>query len=85
LSLGQGANTALPIVSTFIQKVDQEKQYHDMVNTAFPKLKPELQTAMWCPNVANPNRDTTQQVALELPEEATEEVAAQVEQGKLAE
>jgi penicillin-binding protein 1A len=85
LSLGQGANTALPIVSTFIQKVDKDEQYRDMVNTKFPKLKPELQTAMWCPNVANPHRDTTQQVAVELPEGATEEVAAQVESAKLEE
>jgi len=60
LSLGQGANTALPIVSTFIQKVDENDTNRTLVNQQFPKISSELRTAMWCPNIANPHRDSTQ-------------------------
>jgi penicillin-binding protein 1A len=74
LSLGQGANTALPIVSTFVQIVDEDPAYNELVNTKFPRLSSDAQTAMWCPNAANPKQDSSkQQMAASLDVPSKEE------------
>ncbi len=56
LSLGQGANTALPIAALFIQKLEQDEGLSSLVNTPFPRLSEGLETALHCPNVSWPGK-----------------------------
>lgn len=45
-SLGQGANTALPIFALFWQKVNAESKYREISNARFTPLNPELQARL---------------------------------------
>ncbi len=76
LDLGQGSNTALPIVSTFIQKADKDERYHKLVNTPFPELKDTLRKQLRCPNVTHPRRDTVKTIAAKDLEPDSDEKAS---------
>ena len=49
LSLGQGANTALPIFGLFMQKVYRDGKYRALRNATFPALPAAAQQGMDCP------------------------------------
>ena len=49
LSLGQGANTALPIYARFMQKVLRDPAFKKYKDRRFPTLPPELMDQMDCP------------------------------------
>ncbi|MCO6492984.1 MAG: transglycosylase domain-containing protein [Phaeodactylibacter sp.] len=62
LSLGQGANTGLPIVAFFLQKLQDEESLNAYVNAPFPQPGPEVEQMMTCPNVVWPGKkDESQQ------------------------
>lgn len=48
LSLGQGANTALPIFGQFMKQTYQNKQYRHLRNAQFSQLSPRLADRMDC-------------------------------------
>lgn len=50
LSLGQGANTALPIVAGFIQRISADEARAAMTNTRFPLPSEEVRDALNCQN-----------------------------------
>jgi penicillin-binding protein 1A len=54
LSLGQGANTALPIVANFIQRISAEAELSYLVNTRFPQPSEAVREALDCPNKMSP-------------------------------
>ena len=49
LSLGQGANTALPIYGLFMQKVYKDPRYKNTRYAKFPDLDPKLKEELDCP------------------------------------
>ena len=50
LSLGQGANTALPIVAGFIQRISADETRAALANTPFPLPSEEVREALNCQN-----------------------------------
>ena len=48
LRLGQGANTALPIVGSFLKSAEQDKQLRSQLGYKFEPLSPEMQAAFYC-------------------------------------
>lgn len=49
LRLGQGANTALPIVGLTLQQVEQDRRYHDIRQATLPSPGSSAQASMDCP------------------------------------
>ena len=47
-SLGQGANTALPITALFLKKVYQDEAFSVLADAKFPKLSPDIAKKMDC-------------------------------------
>lgn len=58
LSLGQGANTGLPIVAFFLERLTKEEGLSGFVGDSFPPLSEELQQELSCPNVVWPGQKT---------------------------
>jgi penicillin-binding protein 1A len=54
LTLGQGANTALPIFGQFIQKLNADGRYDYYVNAPFPELSDAVRAKLRCPNIIYP-------------------------------
>lgn len=54
LSLGQGANTALPIVASFIQKLSANEAYAALSNTPFPEPSEPVKDALNCLDKLSP-------------------------------
>ncbi|MCB9303931.1 MAG: transglycosylase domain-containing protein [Lewinellaceae bacterium] len=54
LSLGQGANTALPIVASFIQKLSANEAYAALSNTPFPEPSESVKDALNCLDKLSP-------------------------------
>ena len=46
--LGQGSNTALPMVAYFMQKINRDKNYEDISKARFPALPYALRTKLDC-------------------------------------
>lgn len=63
LRLGQGANTGLPIVAFFLQKLDEQENLKAYVNAPFPPLSEELQQNLNCPPVVWPGKKDEAQSA----------------------
>lgn len=63
LSLGQGANMALPVFALFIKRLHADKAYAHIVNAKFPKPSQEVLDALDCANIrgafSKPNTTTT--------------------------
>ncbi|MBK7869492.1 MAG: hypothetical protein IPJ74_01830 [Saprospiraceae bacterium] len=51
LSLGQGANMALPIYALFLQKLQKDKDYEPLFAAKFPEPSEEVKDALNCANV----------------------------------
>ncbi len=58
LSLGQGANTALPIVATFVQKLSASEAYTALSNTPFPEPSEAVRDALDCKDKFAPQPQT---------------------------
>ncbi|MCB0564010.1 MAG: transglycosylase domain-containing protein [Phaeodactylibacter sp.] len=58
LRLGQGANTGLPIVAFFLQKLTEEEPLADYVNAPFPKPGSTVEQMLSCPSVVWPEQKT---------------------------
>lgn len=54
LSLGQGANTALPVFGLFMQKLNENGSYKELVEVGFPKPSQEVLDQLNCPNAQWP-------------------------------
>jgi len=54
LSLGQGANTALPIFASFIQRISAEAELSYLANTPFPEPSEAVREALNCPSKMSP-------------------------------
>lgn len=48
-SLGQGANTALPVFGLFMKKVNNESSFREISRASFTPLSEDMQTALSCP------------------------------------
>ena len=48
-SLGQGANTALPIFGLFMKKINGERSLREISQASFPPLSAEMEAALNCP------------------------------------
>ena len=56
LSLGQGANTGLPMVAFFLEKLTEEEPLADYVNAPFPKPEATVEQMLSCPSVVWPEQ-----------------------------
>ncbi len=63
LSLGQGANMALPVFALFMKRLHADKAYAHIVNAKFPRPSQEVLDALNCANIrgafSKPNTTTT--------------------------
>ncbi len=46
--LGQGSNTALPMVAYFLEKINEDKEYEEIANAKFPDLPYSLRKRLNC-------------------------------------
>lgn len=76
LSLGQGANMALPIYALFLQQLQADKNYQDIFTAKFPIPSEEVQETMKCMRGggATVKRDSTKVIAPQAAPEATASV-----------
>lgn len=66
LSLGQGANTALPIFAEFMLQLNQDCDYTELSEARFPEPSLEVQNMLACPNIVWPEQDSTAQSPLPI-------------------
>lgn len=65
LSLGQGANMALPIYALFLQQLQTDKNYQDIFTATFPIPSEEVQETMKClRGGAQAKQDSTKNIAV---------------------
>lgn len=59
LSLGQGANMALPIYALFLKRLQADKDYEQIFYAKFPEPSEDVKAALDCPNVrwAQPKKE----------------------------
>jgi len=76
LSLGQGANTALPIFGRFMQQVYRDDRYRSIRNARFPEPDPrtleQLDCALYSPDGYDPNQGDLRTLIQKLRDEAQE-------------
>ncbi len=54
LTLGQGANTALPIFAAFLQQLNENERYAHYTQSRFPEVSPDTRNALNCPHAVWP-------------------------------
>jgi penicillin-binding protein 1A len=76
LSLGQGANMALPIFANFLLKMNADERYVNITSSKFPKPSIDVKSALNCANVVWPQSPKVEGQEGEIQETAPEMVAA---------
>ena len=71
LRLGQGANTGLPIVAFFLQKLQEKENLSSYVNAPFPKPGEEVEQMINCPSTVWPEKEIGSENAEEQGQEKT--------------
>ncbi|MCB0680639.1 MAG: hypothetical protein KDC32_06810, partial [Saprospiraceae bacterium] len=65
LTLGQGANTALPVFANFLRKLNGNPELRHWVDTPFPQPSVEVRSLLNCPNAVWPEVPVAEPAGIE--------------------
>ncbi len=65
LRLGQGANTALPIFATFVERLNADPNFAELTQAEFPEPSQTVRDQLNCANIKWPEKETDAETATE--------------------